>query len=117
LLACQSIQAQVNIQNLKCELLSNPTGISSSTPRLSWQIVATQNNVQQTAYQILVASSKEKLTKNEGDLWNSGKVNSGQSIHIQYNGKPLQSRSSCYWKVKSFTNKGETAWSEAAFFQ
>jgi Alpha-L-rhamnosidase N-terminal domain./Bacterial alpha-L-rhamnosidase. len=100
------------IQNLRCEMLTNPTGIDVTQPRLSWQITATQKNVQQTAYQVVVASSPEKLS--EGDLWNSGKVNSGQSIHVVYKGKPLTSRQSCYWKVKVWTNQGETAWSETA---
>ena len=51
--------------------------------------------------------------KNDGDVWVSGKVNVTQSIHIKYVGKELQSGKEYFWKVKSFTNKGE-AWSEPA---
>src|SRR4029077_13742211 len=46
--------------------------------------------------------------------WNSGKVNSAQSIHVAYAGKELPGTSQYFWKVKVFTNKGESAWSEAA---
>ena len=108
------LRAQVTVSNLKCEWLVNPLGIDVTAPGLSWQLQSTQRNLQQTGYYIMVASSKEKLQKNEADIWNSGKINSNASIHIPYKGKALASRMSCYWKVKSFTNKGESAWSEAA---
>ncbi len=108
--------AQMQVKKLRCEMLENPQGIDVTQPRLSWQISTSQRNVQQTAYQILVASSKEKLNKNEGDLWNSGKVNSNKSIHVSYAGKALPSRTQCYWKVKVFTNKGTSSFSNMASF-
>jgi alpha-L-rhamnosidase len=59
--------------------------------------------IKQTAYQILVASNKERLERDEGDLWDSGKVESDQSLHIAYAGKPLTSRMQCFWKVRVWT--------------
>ncbi len=114
LIAVISVEAQVAVTALKCEWLANPVGIDVTVPRLSWQLQSEERNVQQTAYQVLVASSREKLQRDEGDIWNSGKVSSTASIHISYNGKPLLSRMACYWKVKSFTNKGASGWSEPA---
>jgi alpha-L-rhamnosidase len=114
LLLLQQLPAQVSIVNLRCEMLENPLGIDIKEPRLGWQIISLQNNVQQTGYHILVASSKEKLEKNEGDIWDSKKVSSSQSVHVIYKGKTLTSRMACYWKIKSYTTKGETAWSEPA---
>jgi alpha-L-rhamnosidase len=116
LLISNLLQAQVSIINLRCEMLVNPIGIDETKPRLSWQIISDERNVQQTGYHIIVSSSKEKLDKNEGDLWSSGKISSSQSVHLVYNGKALMSRSQCYWKAKIFTNKGESAWSEPAFW-
>lgn len=110
-----AINAQVKVQNLRCEMLVNPLGIDVKEPRLSWQIVSDQRNVQQTAYQILVASSEEQLNSNKADLWNSGKQNSSQSIHVNYSGKPLESGKKYFWKVKVFTNKGE-ATTDASHF-
>ena len=110
----QQLNAQISIQNLRCEMLVNPLGIDIKEPRLSWQLNSSQRNVQQSAYEIIVSSSKEKLLKNDGDVWVSGKVNGTQSIHIKYAGKELQSGKEYFWKVKSFTNKGEAAWSEPA---
>jgi alpha-L-rhamnosidase len=104
----------IQIKNPRCEMLVNPLGIDATKPRLSWEIAADVRNVQQTAYQILVASSIEKLNANTGDLWDSGSVKSDASIQISYNGKPLASRAACFWKIKVTTNKGESDWSKPA---
>ena len=87
----QQLNAQINIQHLRCEMLVNPLGIDIKEPRLSWQLNSSERNVQQSAYEIIVSSSREKLLKNDGDVWVSGKVNVTQSIHIKYVGKELQS--------------------------
>ena len=104
------------IENLKCEQLVNPIGIDIIKPRLSWQLHAETRGTKQVSYQIIVASTAEKLAKNEGDLWNSGKTNAEQSILIVYAGKPLASRQECFWKVKVWTNHGEGDWSKPASF-
>lgn len=105
-------QEYIEVSNLRCELLVNPVGIDYPNPRLSWEITGNQRNVIQTGYHILVASTKKKLDANEGDLWDTGIVNSEASIQISYAGKPLTSRNECFWKVKTITNKGESKWSE-----
>ena len=80
LLPFSRVVAQVGVQNLKCEMLTNPLGIDVTQPRLSWEMVSKKRNVEQKAYQILVASSAEKLAQNNGDLWDSEKVNSSASV-------------------------------------
>ena len=59
-----------------------------------------RRGAKQTAYQVLVASTPEKLAADQGDLWDSGRVASDQSTQIVYAGKPLQSRMRCHWKVR-----------------
>jgi alpha-L-rhamnosidase len=108
--------AKIELQNLRCEMLVNPLGIDAEKPRLSWEIMGEERGLMQTSYQVLVASSAEKLDKNESDLWDSGKINSDQSIMINYAGKPLLSRQSCFWKVKTWTTNGESNWSKNASF-
>jgi len=103
----------VALQNLRCELLTNPKGIDATAPRLSWELTGSERGIEQTAYQVLVASTPEKLAADQGDLWDSGKVSSSQSVHVAYAGVPLKSRRQCYWKVKTWTTKGESAWSPA----
>jgi len=114
ILAWGQCMAAISTQNLRCEMLDNPRGIDAVHPRLSWEITGDGRDINQTAYQVLVASTPAKLAANVGDLWDSRKVVSGESIMINYAGKPLISRATCYWKVKIWTNKGESAWSQTA---
>lgn len=102
------------ITNLRCELLRNPEGIDLSAPRLSWELESTGKSVLQTGYRILVSSSLEKLSADRGDLWDSGLVRSDASLFIPYEGKGLESRMECYWKVCVTTNRGKSAWSQPA---
>ncbi len=114
LLCCSSAFAQVALQNLRCELLQNPMGIDVAQPGLSWEIVSDERDVKQTGYHILVATSADKLTESDADVWNSGKVKSAESVYNAYAGPALKSKNKYYWKVKVSTNKGETAWTEPA---
>lgn len=121
LLVCLTLNAnafeQPTVDALRCELLENPIGVDKTSPRLSWQIHSEERGVRQTAYHVLVASSPEKLDKEEGDLWDSGKIGSDNSIAVFYEGKALKSDTEVYWKVKVFTNKGDTDWSAVARWQ
>jgi alpha-L-rhamnosidase len=85
-------------------------------PRFSWKTQSGERNLRQTAYQVLVASSPDILQKGTGDLWDSQLVETDSSLNIPYNGKPLTSYQSCYWKVKVVTNAGHEAWSEPAYW-
>src|ERR1035437_3733061 len=118
LLGCGALQAASELvpTNLRCEYLTNPLGIDEPKPRLSWQVVATDpkaRGLTQSAYQVVVASSPELLAKDQGDLWDSGKVASSQSMYVPYAGKPLVSLQHCVWKVCVWTRNGE-AWSKPA---
>jgi alpha-L-rhamnosidase len=104
----------ISVGNLRCEQMADPQGIDIREPLLSWQIHSEQRDIQQTAYQILVADSPEQLNADKGNIWNSGKVESGHSINIPYDGKKLKSRMSCYWKVKVWSKNGESKWSKSA---
>lgn len=106
--------AQPSVDALRCELLTNPIGVDKTSPRLSWQIQTDERNVVQTAYHILVASSPENLAQNIGDLWDSGRKISDNSIAVFYEGKALKSDTEVFWKVKVYTNKGESEWSAPA---
>ncbi len=81
--------SSIDLQNLTCEQLPNPNGIDTVRPRLSWILQSDRHNQRQTAYRVLVASSRARLDGGVGDLWDSGKVASDQSIFVEYDGKPL----------------------------
>jgi len=100
---------------LRCEYLSNPMGIDVPRPRLSWVVVSDERGARQTAYRILVASSPEELAAGRGDLWDSGRVESDQTLHVVYDGRPLKSGQPCYWKVRVWDAQGKaSAWSRPA---
>ncbi len=110
--------AAVTTQNLRCEYLVNPLGIDASSPRFSWILTAEKRGEVQSAYQVLVASSRALLDADTGDLWDSGKVASDESAQIAYAGKPLVSRENCYWKVRAWDRAGHAgAWSSIAQWQ
>lgn len=85
---------------LRCEYLENPLGIDAATPQLSWQSDSTERNWRQSAYQILVASSADRLHDGKADVWDSGRQNSGESVGILYGGPRLESRKRYYWSVR-----------------
>lgn len=98
--------------SLRCEYLTDPLSIDTREPRLSWQLESKARGVRQTAYQIIVASTRARLTSSTGDLWDTGKVASSETIQIAYKGKPLGSRQECFWKVRIWDqNDKPSAWS------
>lgn len=102
---------------LRCEYLINPLGIDVIKPRLSWVIDSEERNQIQTAYHILVATTEELLKKDEGDLWDTGKVISDQCIQIIYTGQELKSQMICYWKIKVWDKDGTSSdWSPPALW-
>ena len=79
--------------DLKCENFINPLGVDVSNPKLSWAIAARSvelKGMRQQAYQVMVASSKQKLSSGVSDVWNSGKTSSDE-MQIEYKGKKLSS--------------------------
>ncbi|MFN8354182.1 MAG: family 78 glycoside hydrolase catalytic domain [Spirosomataceae bacterium] len=112
------IQAVAQPIKLRCEYQDRPLGMDVTKPRLSWQVKSAVRNAKQTAYQIVVASTEENLKKDNGDVWNSGKVTSDQSLFVEYKGKALESRKRYFWKVKIWDEKAKpTAWSETAWWE
>ncbi len=116
--SCQSqIEGDITPVDLQCEYLENPQVIDVDSPRLSWVNTSDTRGQNQTAYQVIVASSKENLESGDADLWDSGKINSSQSINILYDGNPLESRQDCWWQVKTWDKDGNASeWSEPAFW-
>jgi alpha-L-rhamnosidase len=108
----------VTVADLRCEYLADPLGIDVQQPRMSWKLAAVEAQARgqkETARQILVASTKALLDKDQADLWDSGMVSSDQSVLVTYSGKPLASGTECFWKVRVKDENGVTsAWSRPA---
>lgn len=92
--------------------------IAQKQPFFGWIVNSDQNNTMQTAYQLLVASSLENIQKNTGDYWDSGRIESDQSVNVVYSGKELQPNAVYFWKVKTWDNHGiESVFSSVSQFK
>lgn len=103
---------------LRCEYLINPLGIDIRQPRLSWVVESQENGQRQTAYRITAATSEAALLADAPDLWDSGKVESSETVHVPYGGVALQSRQRCFWRVQVWDRDGKPAGvSDVAWFE
>ena len=96
--SCEN-KISVTINNVTVERQSGDQMLATSTPRFSWNYESEAQDVRQTSYRIIVASSEENAKNGIGDLWNSGVTNSAQMLYIPYEGKVLKSRDKAFWKV------------------
>jgi alpha-L-rhamnosidase len=111
--------AALKPQTLRCEYRDNPIGMDSPRPRMSWTLAAAagERGKSQSAYRVLVASSRENLARNIGDQWDSGKVVSGETLHVAYAGKAVVSNRQYFWKVSVWDEVGTASnWSAPAMW-
>lgn len=105
-------------QRLTCEYIENPLGIDVQKPRFSWTLVSDQRAQTQTAYELIVSDNRADAQNGKGNVWQSGKIQSGQSLHVEYVGAPLKPFTRYHWRVKVYDAKGEASdWSAPAFFE
>jgi alpha-L-rhamnosidase len=103
---------------LTCEYLKDPLGIDAQHPRLSWTFNASARNQFQSAYEIIVSDDAEDVQKNKGNVWSTGKIISAKNINVEYTGKPLQSFTKYYWRIKVYNQNNEaSAWSHVHVFE
>ena len=104
------------VYDLTCEGLVEPLGIDTAQPHFSWKI-RSGRPVEQQAYEIQVASTREALEAGEGLLWDSGKVASDRQVMVPWQGEELHSRQQAWWRVRVWCSDGKaTPWSDAQRF-
>ncbi|MCC5932351.1 MAG: family 78 glycoside hydrolase catalytic domain [Cyclobacteriaceae bacterium] len=109
--------SNLQVVKLTADYLTEPLGLEKA-PQLSWQLQGLQKNIQQSAYQILAASHPDKLDDQAADLWNTGKVNSNQSVLIPYKGKTLNSGDRVWWQVRVWDQDDNvSAYSQATWWE
>ena len=107
----------IRVTQLRTERMAQPMSVDTPTPRVGWKIEADGRlkNVMQTAYHLIVASTREKAEALEGDLWDTT-ANTDQSQWVRYAGRQLRSNTRCYWRVKVSTTQGDSEWSDVAMW-
>lgn len=86
---------------LRCESLVDPLGIDLPQPWLSWL-----PPFDQTAYQIVVTGGRKRV-------WETGRIKSDKSLHVEYAGPPLTAGKHYHGRVRVWPRTGKpSAWSE-----
>ncbi len=104
--------------DLACNWLANPLGIDDPVPRLGWRFEGVGRARGQSAWQLMAASSAELLSKDCGDLWDSGKVCDDRCVAIRWGGVTLRTGQEIHWKVRAWDEAGNLGpWSSPARFE
>jgi alpha-L-rhamnosidase len=107
----------LSVVNPRCEYLQSPLGIDLPHPRFSWELVSSEANKTQSAYQVLVATALDGLANDKADVWDSRKTKGNASNQIYYAGAALKSNTLYYWKVRVWDEKGKPSdWSPVTRF-
>ncbi len=107
----------MQVTHLTTEYLENPLGLDVAHPRLSWRLATPERGARQMAYQVRAATSLDALAAG-GDLWDSGRVDSDQSVLVEYAGAALKTGQRVHWQVRVWDGAGQaTEWSAPAWWE
>jgi alpha-L-rhamnosidase len=93
----------IYVDKMEVNELNSPIGLDDQNPSFSWNINCDCYNLKQTHYQIKV--STDKFDSKENLIWDSGKIESSNSIRIRYDGSSLKYDTDYYWQITIWTNK------------
>ena len=96
---------------LMCELMARPemAALADRKPEFGWIVNSALRDDVQSAYQILVASDRERLAENVGNLWDTGRTASARSTNVEYCGDPLSPNETYFWKVRIWNRNGQAS--------
>jgi alpha-L-rhamnosidase len=112
--------ALISIADPRTEGVIQPMGVEDPAPRFSWRYemsAQAPRGFSQSASRIQVASTPEKLSQGQADMWDSGKQAGSDTLSAIYAGKPLQSATRYYWKVTGFDSAGKTYATKPQYFE
>lgn len=110
--------ASPHAADLRVENTTEPLGLDAARPRFSWKLAGTGQDLAQSAYRLIVATSDTALRQQRDLVWDSGQVLSNATLNVEYAGPPLTSRSRYWWSVQVRNTNGEQSeWSEPAWWE
>jgi len=104
---CMVAGGQTGPVHLQVDNLEKPLGIDDATPRFSWQLHDSARGAKQAAYRVTVATRPELLEGGRADVWDSGKVDSGQSLNVKYAGPAVKASGRYFWRVEVWGRDGK----------
>jgi alpha-L-rhamnosidase len=103
--------APPSVAGLRCEYRVDPVGIDAARPRLGWQLRSADRGTVQSAYQL-------QVTRGGRTVWDTGRVASDRSVHVEYAGPALESSARYVWRVRVWDGAGRgSAWSAPASWE
>lgn len=116
LIALIGLGANLEVANLKTDRQDKPLGFDNPAPEFSWIVQSSERGTLQTAYELVVSDDLKKLDEGNVAYWQSGKIDGNHTFAIRYKGKPLQSFTRYYWKVRIWDQNGQASpWSSSWF--
>ncbi len=116
--AFASETSTMSVVGLKTEHMTNPIGIDDTNPLFSWKLNDTITRGQvQTSYRIRVAKSESDLENDTNLLWDSGEVDSDNTVDIKYQGDSLEPSTRYFWNVEVCDKDSNSVFSENNFFE
>ncbi|WP_138991189.1 family 78 glycoside hydrolase catalytic domain [Larkinella sp. C7] len=117
LIVGHTVKAQIRVVAALCDNRANPVGINPGDLFFSWEMQSPKEAVRQSAYQVVIASSKAKLMAGQFDVFDTDVVKSDRSIQVRYSGKPLRSAQTYFWKVRVWDSDHQpSVWSRPQQF-
>lgn len=101
----------MKIAQITIETRKQPLGLDALSPRISWISQSDATGVNQQAYRVRVATDEQMTAL----VWDTGRVESDQSVLLPYAGKPLASRTLYHVNVQVWLDNGETASAQTTF--
>lgn len=116
LLANLAFGQHIEVVHLKTDRQTTPLGFDNPTPEFSWILQSSERGIVQSAFEILVSDDQKKL--DDGNCWQSGKIEENQTFGVFYSGKALQSFTRYFWKVRVWNHNGDVSdWSQLSWFE
>jgi alpha-L-rhamnosidase len=110
--------SDVVVSDMTVEYAHNPLGIDEPHPHLSWVLESSERAQVQSRYRVQVASASGRLAGDRPDVWDSGWVESSQSVNVTFAGPSLQSGTRYFWRVRVADGDGDlSAWSDTAWWE
>ncbi|WP_449350345.1 glycoside hydrolase family 78 protein, partial [Streptomyces shaanxiensis] len=94
------------VEGLTVEHRTTPLGVDAARPGFGWRTASRVRGRRQTAYRVLVASTPDRLTARRADVWDSGRVDSADSVAVRYAGPPLKPSTRYHWTVEVWDENG-----------
>lgn len=99
----------------KVEWLAAPVAIDTLRPRFTWQLESpeAERGTRQSAWRVIVASSRASAATGHGDIWDSGPVAGERPAGRPGHDLPLRSQRIYYWSLMVWDGHGrESGWIE-----